>query len=242
VAFCGVIALAGLLTPLPARAASDPFTYSGVVSSGIFEGIDGYIRASTTTAIDEPDHRADWINLCTDNCATWVQIGAIQGYASDAGYTIYSPTAEDMFIENQSPCYYFNADFGTPPTPDYPYYIAYDGHRTVDVCGHTVYEYAFKKGSWSSSPVGYGYLPSYAGQPFSREELEWVSGSQPPSGSDKFGCDPSFNASSSYGIHLTNNEGSTWPLWTAAEDPSATGFADSNMTYSKATWWVFWAS
>jgi len=199
--------------------------------------------SSTSTTITQPDHRADWINLCTDGCANWVQTGEYQGFIGASGWNIYSPSSEHMYIENQTPCYYINADLGAPPSPDYPYFIAYDGHHLIDSCGRMEYEYIFRVGSWSGTIAGYGYMPSYAGQPQVMEELEWQSGSAPPSGTDRFGCDPSFNAVSGYGIHVSNNQGTTWSLWTAAVDATAINTSDPSMTYSnKATWWAFWAS
>jgi len=228
----------------PASAAAPNYTWVELESNGVFEGVDGYIRASTTTPITSPSHRLDWVSLCTDGCADWVQVGEGQGYVHGGGYTFYSPNTEHMYYENNGICNYFNLDLGAPPSANYPYYIAYDGTRFVDACGHTEYEFMVKVGSWSSAPVAYGSTTSYAGQPYAAEELEWASGgTQPPSNTDFFGTDDAHNASGSKALHLTNDPSGAWYAWTTALDPTAFMHVDSNMSYTnKATWWAFGAS
>ena len=184
----------------------------------------------------------NYINICGSidafgRCITWAQTGTYQGMNPDGG-TSYSTVR--MFWENMTACtnsadYYFG-DVGVPPTPDYPYYISWNGGSSFDkTCSNgnhvTAYTWEWRKGSFTSNPFHYGDLGHTFGFASAATEVIDLA----TIGTDRFGCDHNkICTNPSYGLHLYN--GSTWSLMTNAVVLGGPG----NPPYLH-TWQNFWA-
>lgn len=137
------LAIGLCLATQPALAATDVHLYGGVAGDTSFNGVDGYIRGSTTTAVPSNKFRLNFVNLCrTGDCLQWVQLGEYQG---DIG-TLSSSTQLRMYIENSwytdptTRCLYDSTDLGVPAEPNQAYYISYTGVSVpVNECGSVAY-------------------------------------------------------------------------------------------------------
>lgn len=167
------------------------YAYAGAVgTAGGVYGIDGYIRPSTTASLPSPLHRAEWVNLCRNSCDQWVQVGTYQGYLPNSS----SPSATHVYVENSwQGCFYDQSDKGGLPTqPNQAYYVTYTGSSQSSVCGSARgYEFAFRRGSLTSSSMSYGFLGSSTGQPISESEI-YSNGPAVPINTTYFGVDNSF--------------------------------------------------
>ena len=215
VAYMGVPAAGVLLLGEPASIAADGLPAYGGWQTGNYKGIDGYLRQSGTVPTN--GFHAVWINLCAhDNCQDWVQLGTCQGIFRGGS----SPSAVHMYVENRDHCGgYFALDIGAPPTPDCAYYLSYAGTGSVWLCNGdpwSAFDFASRKGSWTSQPFFYGVLSTVDGLAMAKTEVQ----NGAPIGTDRFGCDHNKNCgvSQSYGMHLYN--GTSWYLWTGASTPS----------------------
>jgi hypothetical protein len=209
------------------------YAYGGYVG-GAWSGIDGYIRQSTTSTLASDQVHADWVNICGTNCSTlvWAQTGTYQGTFRGGS----SPSAVHVFYENYDSCsdYYAN-DLGAPASPDYPYYISWDGassHQIVCNDGSRVgvRTYEFRKGSFSNTPFYYGNLPQTSG------DIEVLTEVQNGAtiGTDYFGCDANKSCgNASYGIHVLN--GSTWSTLTSA----SRSHSDPPWVHTYNNYWSF---
>lgn len=235
----GVVAALAPATPANALQGGTTNRYAGVIAptSKVFYGINGYIRQSGTVKVAPDLGQAAWITLCVNNCLDWVQIGTYQGYSPGAS----SPSAVHMYIENnwqnsRGTCFYDFSDLGVPPQANYPYYITYTGNSYPNDCGEggRQYEYAFRIGSATAAPVGYGYLPGAGGIPISEVELHCEGSFCPPMNTDFIGTDNNHVANSSYGLHVkTTSTGTTtgWASWVSTTVPGTLWRSDGDPTY-----------
>ena len=207
----------------------------GLASTSIY-GIDGYIRPSTTVALQGNEARVNWINLCGNiggSCNQWVQIGTYQGKNPNGGA---SYTASHVFIENNwgSCSYYSFADKGTLANANQAYYITSTGGSTSG-CGGTQHEFSFRKISYTSSPIGYGYMASSAGQAIAETELH-VESRTLPQNTDYFGTNDSHVASASYGLHVQTSLGAGYYAWTTSQVSPAFANNPPSITVLTAPW------
>ncbi len=152
---------------------------------------------------------AVWINSCGSGCGTqWAQLGTFQG--SVDGHTSYNTTM--IYLENGDAC----GHWSTPgpwalPSPDYAFYITFNGTFYSGSCGYQYY-YDYRKGSWTSPPFFTGNLSSPTGV----IEVMAENQNSAPFGQDFFGCAPSLSCNDpGYGIHLLQSTPSNWTAWTA---------------------------
>lgn len=198
----------------PEAMALTGYAYAGLdgTTTGVY-GIDGYIRPSTTTTVASPLHRAEWVNLCRASCDQWVQIGTYQGYLPNSS----SPSASHVYVENNwTGCSYSQSDKGGLVNPNQAYYISYTGTSLGNACGTSRgYEFAMRKGSYSNSPIAYGYMGGTSGQAIAQEEL-YSNGPSVPHNTTYFGVNDSLIPTSSNGLHLQSSFGGTWDLWSSS--------------------------
>jgi hypothetical protein len=198
-----------LLQTTGSTLAADP-TYGGYQTTGNWNGINGYLR-QTTTASTSGAH-FQWINVCAHNdCTHWVQVGTYQG--SFRGGT--SSAAVHVYYENVDACGdYYAGDKGAPPSADFPYGLAWNGQASSNIsCNngdhHTGFTFKYTKGGVSNTPFFYGTLPTKDGIIGAKTEMQSALES-----TDWFGCNASGGCTTSlYGLHLLN--GATWSLQTA---------------------------
>jgi hypothetical protein len=169
-----------------------------------------------------------WFNICNTACNHWVQTGEYQG--AHAAGTHYDRVA--IFAEDNGPCGYTPWPGGYPPSPDYAFYISYDGTSYNGSCGPQ-YFFEFRKGSWTSTPWGYGSLESPVGPASAVAENQ----AGAPYGYDRFGCTPSLYCyDAGYGIHLLTYPGHSFLLWTM---PPAYAFRDFGGLYTYNYYYSF---
>lgn len=198
-----------LLTAPVALASS---AYGGYIPNSSWEGVDGYIRQSGTVSTTAAHF--DWITVCNNaNCDEWVQQGTTQGCWNGG----CSTSSVVMYTEILDVCGdYYPTNWSAPPSPDYPYYLYYNGGgaRTI-LClngsKRTGYYFDFARGSLGGV-FTQGALDTTTG------EIQAATEVNPPGsviGTDYYGCDASKSCGNqSYGMHLYN--GSSWTTWTAA--------------------------
>ncbi len=231
------IILPVVATPSPAAAFLNGYAYGGVIgnsATNIF-GIDGYIRPSTSVAVNSPLHRAEWVNLCHLACAQWVQLGTYQGALPNSS----SPNASHIFVENNwDGCFYSQYDKGILASPNQAYFISYDGTNLPSGCGvGREYEFALRKISVTSAPIAYETMNSPDGQALSKTEL-YSNGPDVPQGTDYFGTNDAHAASSGYGLHVQTTSGGTWGLWSTSQVAGTQSFAPPTLTVLQ-TYWSF---
>jgi hypothetical protein len=181
-----------------------------------FKGIEGYLRQNVTSSTT--GLHAVWITLCGHNsCGEWLQTGTYQG--SFAGGS--SPGSVHVYYENVDPCgSYYKGDLGAPGSADYPYRISPNGGARSFTCPNGVpftgYSYAYRKGSYSSTPFFYGVISTSDGLAMAKTEVQGGA----PVNYDFFGCDPGLTcADGAYGIELL--AGTTWRRWSATDSSTA---------------------
>lgn len=229
-----ILLLLGTLSTFGALVATAPKSFAGFDYAGQWggnwQGIDGYIRGSGTTNVPSPDHRANWIGISTeDGSGGWVQMGVYQGYIANG---LVSPNHVDIYTEHHQCIDKYDFDWGVPPSPNYPYYLTVvpNSYHYDSDCGNYVWTFAFRKGSYTSSPFDTAILQSPTGEAIANTELYWpTNGTITPSGNDYFGTDSNHNASPSYGLHVYNGG---WQLWSSASDPGVYGASGSHAGYS----------
>jgi len=201
-----------LLLVGPALAAQ---SYGGWQDSN-WNGIDGYIRQSGTVHLNSGLH-LDWITLCQhDSCSQWTQVGTYQGYLT--GHS--NPDQVHVFYENVNVCgTYSNDDLGPPPTPNYAYYLSYDGNgQTGFYCPthHTGYIIQYRMGSIGSNPIFNGDLSTSDGLVLAKTEDQGAL-----LGTDYYGCQGvELCSNGSYGLHLYTSSTGIWSGWTGGSVPS----------------------
>ena len=112
-------------------------------------------------------------------------------------------------------------DFGYPPTPDYAFYVYYDGVQvvTLDCSGNpaTWYEYAVKVGSLGN-PVAMTFdLPFPSLYPSATQEEHYTT-TEIPINTDWWGLDSSGGVNVSNALHRW--DGTTWALWSGTSFPN----------------------
>jgi len=128
-------------------------------------GIDGYIRASGRSSLDNPsDHIAFWMNL--GDSVEWIQTGEYQGAIG----TISSQSHLDKYAESKDGCgTYDSSDFQAPARPNYAYYITWTGSSSVFSCPWgplTQYKFEVRFGSLVNPPSGIPrWMPYSANHP-----------------------------------------------------------------------------
>lgn len=240
-------------SPLPAAAAQcTDWCYAGYfTNSTAWQGVDGYIRQSTTSPLSGNNHHADWISVCgPPSCGSniWVQIGTYQGAIGGTipNDSISSYSGVDVYTEASDQCQdRTDVDHNAPPQADYPYYVNYDGQgpHTMTcpsyskLAGQQVqyYNYQFRDGSSNDPPIAYGTLSSAAGQVETMTEL--YDGPTTPTNTDYYGCSASLSCTTdSYGLHLYN--GSAWLVWNANYSTSVwSPEGDPPYRHSYNTYW-----
>lgn len=194
--------------------AATRYYYAGEQSASInADGIDGYIRLSTTNPLSSGQVHADWIGVCSSTACgnTWAQTGEIQGWPSLSATYVYTETTDACGRHNILP-------WGTAPA-NQAYYVLYDGWSHSETCpadtpyaGQYVweYEYAFAKGSLTNVYY-HGDMGASQGIFAARTEI------QPDQSvllnQDFFGCSGVATCgNASYGIHYHTASG--WSVWT----------------------------
>ena len=181
---------------------------------------------------------ANWINICNDpGCDEHVQTGTIQGCWNGG----CSQGTVLVFSETQDLCgdYYPNM-WSAPPSPDYPYYLSYDGLGKRNVyCNNGAvkqgYYFMYRKDSVNSNPFDQGALNVSAGYVEAGTEMNPQSTTL---GTDRYGCDPNLVCSNqSYGMHLYN--GSTWLIWTPANAASHLAESKPPYVHTISNYWTY---
>ncbi len=180
-------------------------------------GIDGYIRPSTSIPLNDPEFRGDYINLCVTTCSSWVQLGTYQGTLAH----INSAATTRIYYENNwNDCSLTTqVDAGSLATANQAYYMYFDGltYSPGTACpSNTAYEFIYKKGSYTSSPIYYGYGSAPYGQATVATELHKSAGTMPENIS-YFGTDDSHVANASNGIHIRTSSIGNWGLWSPSQ-------------------------
>jgi len=222
----------------PSQANTNGIAYGGYSGNSTpIYGVDGYIRPSSTVTLTTTEFRGDYLNICPNGCSNWVQLGTYQGYLAH----ISSPSATHVYLENNWPqCgLTTQSDYGTLAAANQAYYIYYDGLvlPSGTICSQTAYEYIYKKGSYSSSPITYGYGPQPYGIATVATELHGAN-EVVPENTDYFGTNDSHVAVSSYGIHVQTSSGGSFGLWSAGQvgGPYA---GNPPFTTLMASYWAF---
>jgi hypothetical protein len=193
--------------------ANDRSYYAGEQSASTYaDGIDGYIRQSTSRPISGQLH-ANWIGVCSPTACgnTWVQTGEIQGWPDPSRSMVYTETWDACGRHNILP-------WGVAPA-NQAYYVFWDHTGWSETCpagtpnaGQYVfeYEYAFAKGSLTNVYY-HGIMGVSQGIFAARTEIQ--PNQTVTIGQDFFGCSgvaTCWNAG--YGIHYHTASG--WILWT----------------------------
>lgn len=207
---------------------------AGWGTTASWKGVDGYIRQSTTTTLSGTQAHVNYINICGTNCDSWVQTGTAQGN-TPLGPATYSTV--QIFYENWDACddYWFSL-VGAPPTPNYPFYLSWDGGSSYnqscnDGRHQTAYVWEWRKGSFTNAPFHYGNLGFSSGQASAATEVL----DSATIGTDRFGCDHNKVCSSAaYGIHVY--DGSTWSLLTAG---GSIGPGNPPYRHTYQNYWAF---
>lgn len=208
--------------------------YAGWATATQWQGIDGYLRQSTTAALSGSQVHADYLNICGSGCATWVQTGTFQGL-DPLGNGNYS--AVHFYYENMDACgdYYFG-DKGVPPQSDYPYYLSWDGgssyNQTCNNGDHqTAYVWDWRKGSLGATPFYVGDLGYSTGQASAATEVHDAA----PINDDYYGCTSTFVCTNgSYGLHVLGASG-----WTGLTSALAIGPDDPPFLHTYQAYWAF---
>jgi hypothetical protein len=182
-------------------------------------GIDGYIRGSGIVMAHTDNAVLEWINLSKESPKAFVQVGDYQGQMGLCpGTRCYnSPTQVHMYWEmNSCSSTRYNAlDLGVPPTPNYAYYISWNGSFNDNDCGS--YYFPIRVGSVTNQPVGTGRM--HASYAFAEAALEdrFLSTQSPEHiGTVWFGLDNNAQVSGSYGLHLYTRATGIWSIWNNA--------------------------
>jgi hypothetical protein len=130
---------------------------------------------------------------------------------------LQSPTGTHLYTESNG-CggtAYTPVDLGTPPTPNYPVYVSWDGVYNLNACsGAGAWYFDYRRGSWLNAPIGTAVLPASTGYPEAALE-EMYYDPHPPEhiNTTWFGLDNNQNVNNSYGLHLSTYATGNWALW-----------------------------
>lgn len=212
-------------------AASKVHRYAGQSSTTTFYGIDGYIRVSGTVMVDPYNNfHASFVNLCPwTDCRQWVQVGQFQGTGGvppcPGPTCIRSTTYVHGYWENYLSCgLYAIEDTGDVHLdPNVAYYVSNIG-TGFSPCERQEPRFAFRHGSITNPPDGYGYMSSAWGVPAAETELYAGISDGEPLGQDRFGLDDNNRVNDSFGLHLLTRSGQ-WVLWNAVNAPGTQSFA-----------------
>lgn len=242
--FAAVLAVFLLLAPTIVTGADMRRGAGQYTNSASYEGVDGYIRQSGMNMPNCSGHFVlSWIDIDRrggpyGNFA-WVQVGMHQGSF------LNSCTQVRMYGElndcgNTIPgVWYWKQDMGAPATPNYPVYVNRTGQSTTVPCPamgiSTVYEYAFRAGSFSSSPKFYGLLSASSGNANAQAEVFWNNGAPDNIGTNKWGLNHDGQPQSGYQLSLYQYPAQTWSSWSSSVSTST--FSDPALSrYQPSTW------
>ncbi|HZC33434.1 MAG TPA: hypothetical protein VE640_09135 [Candidatus Bathyarchaeia archaeon] len=142
-----------------------------------------------------------------------------------------------IYTENPDPCGFGNnAEHGTPPTgsPDYAYYVFYDGYNFSDSCAGREYEFLFKAGSITNPPLEYGYMGRSSGPAEINTEIYPTH--DVVIGTDRYGCDPNLVCNNaSFGIHLYDG---SWHSFTTSYSATPLN-GNPPWLHSYTNYWTF---
>jgi hypothetical protein len=207
-------------------------------------GIDGDIFGSVVT-LSDPSNQAivEWVGLVIST-SLFVEIGQGQGCMGNcpASPCIYTPITSHLWAENRhcSGQSYTFRDLAQVPAPNYPVYVNWAGVGPEQgfCLGQASYEFPFRIGSWSHSPVAYGYLQSSTGYDEAALEVRHAT-TFPTVGRTYLGADNNHNVNSSYGLHTYVKSTNTWHLWSESSYPGTTCY-DGPGAYLVYNWMRQW--
>lgn len=223
--------------PMPVYADGGP-KYAGEQSGSIYaDGIDGYIRQSTTLTLPTGKFHFNWIGVCSPTLCgnTWVQTGEVQGNINGYNY----PSRSSVYTEMQDACgrwHFF--EYGAAPA-NQAYYVVYDNYSYAETCpagtpnqfqAVVEYEYAYARGSLGNVYY-YGFMAAPEGIFSARTEI------QPDQtvtiGQDFFGCS-GVATCSNHSYAISYHRASNWIMWTG----NGGTFADNPPAYKpyNANW------
>jgi hypothetical protein len=200
------------------------FHYAGESSlstSGTYltNGVDGYINAGSISMNSQFNHIMHWLTICSGTCASaWTQLGYYQGsvgHGTCPGPTcIQSPTVRHEFFENPQECGdYVVQDLGAPVSSNTAFFTSYVGiYQFLGDCTVKEHKFAFRVGSFTSPPVGYGWIAPYSG--VAEVYTELFDGNGPETiGTAYFGLTGTHAINHNYAVHLYSYSAGTWNLW-----------------------------
>lgn len=221
--------------------------YAGQKLGSGTNGLDGYIRHSGVTLQHYPNTAvADRFGLTRIDSnwggLHWTQVGVFQGRAGvgcPSGPECVSHTGTGIFGENLRPdTIYDLVDGGAPPTPNYPYYIQWNGVS----CGQfpTMCAFAHKAGSVLNPPFDWGYMSGSWGVPEAAYESFYPQGTTQREGlnNDYFGLDSNQQINPSFAIHFYSYATNTWFPWTQSAFPSTTCLDNAPLVYIAVQKWT----
>lgn len=212
-----LLSLVVVLAPTPVYAASTHI-WEGQYSPLGQEGVDGYIRQSGANLADCSSQAIlSWVGVAPSGAQRWVQIGQTQGdllgNCSPSDVRIYAEQQDCAPDPSVRGARYALWDFGKPPTPNYPVYVNRVGWTAIDPCTQgTDYAWAFRIGSFTSSPKAHGWILASSGYAEANQELIWVN-SQPDIGSNHWGLNHSGQVQSGYQLSLYQYPLGNWSAW-----------------------------
>lgn len=241
-----LIAVVVLLAPSIVTGADMRRGAGQYTSSATYEGVDGYIRQGGIVMPNCSGHFVlSWLDIDRrggpyGNFA-WVQIGMHQGsFMSPANCTQVRMYAELNDCGNTIPgVWYWKKDMGVPATPNYPVYVNRTGQTTTVPCPamgiSTVYEYAFRVGSFTSSPKFYGLISAASGNANAQQEVFWNNGSPDNINTNKWGLNHQGQPQSGYQLSLYQYPAQTWSSWSSGVSTST--FSDPALIrYQPSDW------